>query len=118
MFSMKWSRFGAVAILATLGIQNLVWGQPLSPPCSFYLSEHRPTVPPADRGRRPGRVAQVKAAVTALDQRFAAAGTSADGWKEYLSWDQFKSELQKAKPDDAVLADVYKNWPRAMKGWS
>ena len=61
-------------------------------------------------------LAQVKAAAAALDQRFATAGTSADGWKEYLSWDQFQSELQKAKPDKAVLGEVYKKLAAGYEG--
>ena len=61
-------------------------------------------------------LAQVKAAAAALDQRFATAGTSADGWKEYLSWDQFKGELQKAKPDKAVLSDVYDKLAAGYEG--
>ena len=61
-------------------------------------------------------LAQVKAAAAAVDQRFATAGPSADGWKEYLSWDQFKGELQKAKPDDAVLGDVYDKLAAGYEG--
>ena len=118
MFRLKLSRFGAVAILATLGTQNLVWGQPQNPPPrSRELGQHRPTVPPADRGRRAGlALAQVKAAAAALDQRFAAAGTSADGWKEYLSWDKFNGELPKAKPHNAVLGDAYKKLAAGYEG--
>jgi hypothetical protein len=52
-------------------------------------------------------LAQVRSAADALDQRFAMAGPSADGWKAYLSWDHFKNELQKPKPDEAALKGTY-----------
>ena len=55
-------------------------------------------------------------AAAALDQRFATAGTSADGWKAYLSWDLFQSELQKAKPNSAVLGDTYKDLAAGYEG--
>ena len=117
MFGMKWTRFGVVAILATLGAQELVWGQPQTPP---VLAAGGPSATPQFRPLTAADVqdalAQVKAATAALDERFAAAGTSADGWKEYLSWDQFKSELQKAKVDDAVLADVGKKLAAGHEG--
>jgi hypothetical protein len=61
-------------------------------------------------------LAQVKVAASALDQRFGTAGTSADGWKAYLSWSPFNSELQKAKPDSAVLRDVYKKLAAGYEG--
>jgi hypothetical protein len=61
-------------------------------------------------------LAKVKAAAAALDQRFASAGSSANGWKEYLSWPAFEAELQKAKPDQAALADAYKNLAAGHEG--
>ena len=117
MFGMKLNRFGVVAILATLGTQNLVWGQPQIPPP--WLPAGRVATPqfrPLTEADVQDALAQVKAAAAALDQRFATAGTSADGWKAYLSWDQFKGELQKAKPDDAVLDDVYDKLAAGYEG--
>ena len=61
-------------------------------------------------------LAQVKTAAADLDQRFATAGASADGWKEYLSWDQFKGELAKAQPDTTVLGKVYKRLASGYEG--
>ena len=117
MFGLKLSRFGVVAILATLGAQNLVWGQPQNaPPWLLAGRVAAPQFRPLTEADVQDALAQVKAAAAALDQRFATAGTSADGWKEYLSWDKFKSELQKAKPDNAVLADVYKKLAAGYEG--
>ena len=50
-------------------------------------------------------LAQLRTAAAALDQRFARAGESAEGWKTYLSWPTAQAELQKSKPDPAVLVD-------------
>ena len=117
MFGLKLSRFGAVAILATLGAQNLVWGQPQNPPpVAASGAGAAPQFRPLTEADVQDALAQVKAAAAALDQRFATAGTSADGWKEYLSWDQFKGELQKAKPDKAVLGDVYDKLAAGYEG--
>jgi hypothetical protein len=58
----------------------------------------------------------VQAATIALDQRFQAAGATAAGWKQYLSWDQYKAELQKAKPDAAVLGEVYNKLAAGYEG--
>ncbi len=108
MFSLKLSRFGVVAILAALGARNLVWGGPQnSPPVAADAANAAPQFRPLTEADVQDALVQVKAAVAALDGRFATAGTSADGWKEYLSWDKFKSELQKVRPDNAVLKDTY-----------
>ena len=106
--------------LATLGTQNLVWGQPQGPPPvatsgAVATAQFRPLTPADIQDA----LAQVRAATAAVDQRFVTAGSSADGWKAYLSWDQFKGELKKTKPDDAVLKKVsMTSWLRAMKVWS
>jgi hypothetical protein len=49
---------------------------------------HAPTA--ADLAKARGEVA---AAAARLDARFAIAGQSAGGWKEYLGWDEFKKQL-------------------------
>ena len=117
MFRLKWSRFGAVTILAALGVQNLVWGQPQnSPPVTTNGADVSPQFRPLTATDVQDALAQVKVTAAALDQRFATAGTSADGWKAYLSWDPFKSELQKAKPDNAVLGDAYKKLAAGYEG--
>ena len=116
MFGLKLSRFGVVAILAALGAQNLVWGEPQTPPVATSGASAAPQFRPLTEADVQDALAQVKAASAALDQRFATAGTSADGWKEYLSWDQFKSELPKAKPDEAVLRDVYNKLAAGYEG--
>ena len=117
MFGLRWSRYGAVIILAALGARTLAWGQPNPPssaePKSVSVS---PQFHPLTDADVQDALAQIKAAAAALDLRFAAAGTSADGWKEYLAWDKFKSELQKTKPDDAVLGDTYKQLAAGYEG--
>ena len=107
MFSLKLSRFGVVAILAALGAQNLVGEDRRTPPLLLRAASAAPQFRPLTEANVQDALVQVKAAVAALDRRFATAGTSADGWKEYLSWDKFKSELQKVRPDNAVLKDTY-----------
>ena len=89
-----------------------------SPPVAAMRRAAAPQFRPLTEADVQDALAQVKAAAAALDQRFATPATSADGWKEYLSWDQFKGELQKAKPDDAVLKMSTTSWPPAMKGWN
>ena len=119
MFSMKLSRFCAVAILATLGAQNLVWGQAADPPrCGCWRSNAAPQFRPLTEADVQDALARVKAAADALDQRFATAGTSADGWKEYLSWDKFKANCKRPSPTRPFSAMPITSWRRAMKGWS
>jgi len=116
MFSVKWSRFCAAVVLATLGAHNLAWGQPQnSPPTADSAATARHFRPLTEADVQDA-LAQVKVAAAALDQRFSSAGTSADGWREYLSWDTFKGELPKAKPNDAVLGDTYKKLAAGYEG--
>jgi len=117
MFGTKWARFGVIAFLAALETQVLAWGQPqASPP----VVASQATAPPQFRSLTSSDVedglAQVRAAVVALDERFATAGPSANGWREYLAWDEFKGELAKAKPDDAVLKDRYDRLAAGYEG--
>jgi hypothetical protein len=108
MFGLKWSSFATVAILAALGFQCLAWGQSQSPPVGTTGGTiATPQFRPLTEADARDALAQTKAAAAAVDQRFANAGPSGDGWKEYLSWDQFKAELLKAKPDNTVLANTY-----------
>ena len=117
MFSVKLSRCGMVAILATLGAQDLVWGQPQnSPPVAVVGTGAAPQFRPLTEADVQDALAQVKAAVAALDQRLAIAGPSADGWKEYFSWDTLKGELQKAQPDKAVLGDLREKLAAGYEG--
>ena len=117
MSCLKLSRFCAVAILATLGIQNLVWGQPQnSPPAADSAASAAPQFRPLTEADVQDVLARVKTAADALEQRFATAGTSADGWREYLSWDKFKGELPKAKPDQAVLGEAYNKLAAGHEG--
>ena len=152
MFWVKRTMFGVVAILATLGAEDLVLGGPkVSPPVatggtdslftqdlemphpdhyvavlSNTVSQVAAAAPVGVSAAPPFRpltaadaqdaLAQVKTAAADLDQRFATAGTSADGWKEYLSWDQFKGELAKAQPDTTVLGKVYKRLASGYEG--
>src|SRR5580658_4029888 len=113
MFCHKLSRFGVTAVLAVLATQNLAWGQTKAPPAAETAA---PQFHPLTAADVQDALAQVKAAVSALDQRFAAAGPSADGWKTYLAWDQFKAELAKAAPDKGVLGDVYNKLAAGYEG--
>src|SRR5271166_1719341 len=116
MFSVKWSRFCAAVVLATLGAHNLAWGQPQNSPPTADSAATAPHFRPLTEADVQDALAQVKVAAAALDQRFSSAGTSADGWREYLSWDTFKGELPKAKPNDAVLGDTYKKLAAGYEG--
>ena len=117
MFRIKLSRFCAVAILATLGTQNLVWGQPQnSSPVAASVASAAPQFRPLTEADVQDALAQVKTATDALEQRFATAGSEADGWKEYLSWGTLKVELQKAKPDQTVLGDSYAKLAAGYEG--
>jgi hypothetical protein len=97
MSGLNLSRFAGIALLAVLGMQNMVRGQSLATPQFHPLTD-------ADVQ---AVLIPVQAAAIALEQRFATAGASAAGWKAYLGWDQFKAELQKASPDAKVLDEVY-----------
>jgi len=117
MSSLKLSKFGVVAILATLGSQNLVWGQPQNtPPVAVSPAGATHQFRPLVEADVQEMLTQAKAAVAALDERFATAGASAEGWKQYLSWDKFKSELQKAKPEKALVGDVYNKLAAGYEG--
>jgi len=115
MFDLKLSSLGVVAIFATLGSQNLVSGQ-LPPPAANVAAVPTPQFRTLTEADVQDALTQAKAAVAALDERFAAAGASADGWKDYLSWDKFKGELQKAKPEKAVVSDVYNKLAAGHEG--
>ncbi len=117
MFRLNWCRFVLASILATLGSNDAFGGQPQnSPPVATkgtaVTSRFRPLT---DADVQDG-LTRVKAAAAALDQRFASAGDSADGWKQYLSWDALKAELQKAKPDSRSLGDVYMKLAAGYEG--
>ena len=116
MFGLKWNWFVSVAILATLGAQDLVCGQSQNPPPVVAGAASVPQFRPLTEADIQDALAQVKVATAALNQRFATAGPSADGWKKYLSWDNFNGELPKAKPDNAVLGDVYKKLASGYEG--
>ncbi len=87
-----------------------------SPPVAATGTSAAPQFRPLTEADVQDMFAQVKTAADALEQRFATAGTSADGWKEYLSWDKFKGELQQAKPDKAVLGDAYTKLAAGYEG--
>jgi len=87
-----------------------------SPPVTAGGASAAPQFRPLTEADVQDALAQVKAAVAALDQRFATAGPSANGWKEYLAWDQFKGELPKARPSRAVLGDVYHKLASGYEG--
>ena len=58
--------------------------------------------------------ADLHASVTAIEARFAKAGDSAQGWRDYLDWSQLKEEL--AKPDGPDLAQLEKTFGRLSAG--
>ncbi len=116
MFGLNWSSYGAAAILATLGAQSLVWGQLQNSPPMTAAGATAPHFRPLTEADVQDSLAQVKAAAAALDQRFSSAGTSAEGWKEYLSWPVFNGELQKAEPGDAILGDTYRKLAAGYEG--
>jgi len=58
--------------------------------------------------------AELKTAIDALEARFSKAGESAQGWKDYLSWDALQEEL--AKPDGPNLGQLEKTYARMMSG--
>jgi hypothetical protein len=109
MSGLNLSRFCAIAILVALGLGSVTWGQnpavPETPPFHALTEADVQAV-----------LLPVQAAAIALDQRFASAGDSAAGWKAYLAWDSFKAELQKAKPDTAVLQSVYEKLAAGYEG--
>ncbi len=122
MLRAKSNIFGAIALSIVLGSHTVVFGQaaatlpppaaPLPAPGAATASQLQ-TLGDADVQ---DDLARVKAAAAALDQRFATAGPSANGWKEYLAWPAFETELQKAKPDPAILGDVYKSLAAGYEG--
>ncbi len=57
---------------------------------------------------------ELKAAASALEGRFAKAGQSADGWREYLGWLQLTQELAKSEGPD--LAQLEKAFGRLSAG--
>ena len=117
MLGMNLRNFGIVAVLVTLGTQNLLWAQTPAPPAAAAnAAAAAPQFRPLTAADAQDALAQVRSAADAVEQRFATAGSSADGWKAYLAWDQFKGELQKAKPDGAILVDVYKKLASGYEG--
>ncbi len=117
MLCAKWNRWGLIAIAIVLGSHSMVWGQLPAPPTMPTTGNVQPPqFRPLTEADVQDDLAQVKAAAAAIDQRFATAGPSAEGWKEYLSWAAFEAELQKRKPDQAVLGDVYKKLASGYEG--
>jgi len=92
-------------------------GQPQGPPpAAANQAAASPQFRPLTSADVEDVLAQVRAAVVALDQRFAAAGASADGWKQYLAWVEFKAELSKAAPNDVVLKGMYDKLAAGYEG--
>ncbi len=117
MFGIKLTWFGAVAILATLGTENLVCGQPQnSPLVAGTATSAAPQFRPLTAADVQDALAQVKTAADALEQRFATGGASTADWKEYLSWEALKSELKNDNPKRAVLGEAYKNLAAGYEG--
>lgn len=58
--------------------------------------------------------ADLNAAIAAVEARFAKAGTSAEGWRNYLGWAELKQEL--AKPAGPDLAQLEKAFGRLSAG--
>jgi hypothetical protein len=117
MFGLKLSRIAALAVVAILGAQGLVWGQlPIPPaptvePTAAAAQFHPPTEADVQ-----SKLVPVRAAAAALEQRFGTAGDSAAGWKEYLGWNRFQSELQKPNPDKMALNEMYTNLAAGYDG--
>jgi hypothetical protein len=109
---------GAIAVVMTLGGRATVLGQPrtVPPPPPALGASAAPKFQPLTNADARDDLAKVKVAAAALDERFASAGASANGWKEYLSWPAFDAELQKPNPDPAVLGDAYKNLAAGYEG--
>jgi hypothetical protein len=98
---------GAITLIATLGSRSMVHGQPQAVPLPAPgAASPPPQFRPLTEADAQADLAELKSAAAAVDQRFATAGDSAEGWKTYLSWAAFEAELQKPKPDPAALADV------------
>ena len=116
MFGLKWNWLALAAILAALGAHDRLWGQAEKSPPVAYVEATAPQFRPLTAADVQTSLAKIKAAADALDQRFVLAGDSADGWKAYLAWDQFKVELQKAKPDDAVIKAVHDKLAAGYEG--
>jgi hypothetical protein len=109
---------GAAALALALGSQSLVRGQPrvMPLPPAAPGEAAQPQYRPLSETDAQDDLEQVKAAAAGLGQRFASAGDSAEGWKVYLSWPAFEAELQKPKPDPAVLADVLEKLGAGYEG--
>ena len=130
MLRAKSNMLGAIVLSIMLGSQTIVSGQvpAVPPPPATALQPAAPASPasgaatavsefhPLTEADAQNDLIQVKAAAAALDQRFAIAGPSANDWKEYLSWPAVEAELQKAKPDPAVLGDAYKRLAAGYEG--
>ena len=106
----KSNLLGAIVLLIVLGNRTVVFGQAVAAPAAAPQFHSLTAADVQDN------LAQVKAAAAALDRRFAAAGPSASGWREYLAWPAFEAELQKPTPDQAVLGDVYKSLAAGNEG--
>ena len=125
MLRAKSIMLGAIALLVVLGSHTVVFGQapaaPLPPPAAAAAGPlptpaAAPQFRPLTEADAQEDLAQVKAAAAALDQQLATAGASASGWKEYLAWAPFEAELQKPKPDPAMLGEVYKSLAAGYEG--
>ncbi len=61
--------------------------------------------------------AALEAAVKRLDARLNEAGASADGWREYLQWNEMKAELaKKGEPDPKKLGPIHTQFSRKHEG--
>ena len=108
MFFSRLSQFALIAVLATVGAQDPLYGQPQPPMnAAANAASPLPQFRPITEADAQDALAQVKAAAADLEKRFDTAGASAASWKDYLSWDKVRSELQKTKPDKDVLDKLY-----------
>ncbi len=97
MLCARWTFLAATALVAL--------GNPISSEAQQPSTASAPQFRPLTEADAQDNLAQLRTAAAALDQRFARAGESAEGWKTYLSWPTAQAELQKSKPDPAVLVD-------------
>jgi hypothetical protein len=80
--------------------------------CQKAVSEFRPITPQDIEAARQ----QLLAATKALENRLNQAGPEAEGWKNYLLFDAFRTELRKAKPGLEVLEVVYQRLSAGHEG--
>ena len=115
MFRMEFGRC-AVAILAALGTQNLVLGQDAeSAARGFARGKCRPAIPPFDRGRRAGRAGPGQGCGRRARPAFRRGRHFGRRLEGIPLLEQIQAEVQKAKPDKAVLGEVYKQAGRGPR---